>query len=166
MAGPAYSRLYYNRIGYCALTSDTLPKLTHFEDRCRHATNKNKSPFESRNYKTDSSFTVVAKLFLTFKHLKFVNYDVWTGCPKLGNATLQCVNYMLCNLQRTKQYRMLNTNFDKLEMLYPWKNMFELFLVFATKKYLFRQFYKGFKRTKFCIILIFSHASLMVYTIK
>ena len=45
-------------------------------------------PDFGHNFKTDSPFTKFAKIFFTLKKLNFVNDEVWTGCQKLGLATL------------------------------------------------------------------------------
>ena len=48
----------------------------------------NKSHFKScKNVKTDSSFTIVSKLFFSCKNFYFVNNEVTVGCPKLGETT-------------------------------------------------------------------------------
>ena len=46
-----------------------------------------KSPFEII-YKTDSPFTILAKLFSTGKKLYFVNDKIRAGCPKLQTKNI------------------------------------------------------------------------------
>ena len=40
------------------------------------------------NFKTDSTFTIVAKLFFICKNLYFANDEVRVGYPKLGHTAL------------------------------------------------------------------------------
>ena len=50
----------------------------------------NISPFERwNNFKTDSPFTIGAKVFFTCKNLYFVNDEVKAGCPKLGRKPIK-----------------------------------------------------------------------------
>ena len=49
-----------------------------------------KSHFESENnFKTDSSFPIVAKLFFTCKNSYFVNDEERAGYSKLGHTTVK-----------------------------------------------------------------------------
>ena len=71
-------------------------RFTLFEDAVfiKACYENNKSPFESwNNFKTDSPFTIVAKLFFTCKNLYFVNDKVRAGCPKLGHTIIHLFFY-------------------------------------------------------------------------
>ena len=43
---------------------------------------------KNHHSKADSLFTIVTKIFLTYKNLYFVNDEVRTGCLKLGHTSL------------------------------------------------------------------------------
>ena len=91
---------FFRKVGKCALTSTSYPNFVilglRFCRCCRHATKITKSPFESwNNFKTDSLFSIVAKLFLACKKFYFVNNEVRAGCPKLGYTILHIIRSQL-----------------------------------------------------------------------
>ena len=75
-------RFLVHSVGYCALTSTPWPNFVIFVDAVGSYEN-DKSPFKSwDNFKTDSSFTIVAKLFSTYENSYFVKNEVREECPK------------------------------------------------------------------------------------
>ena len=93
---PAEKRLIYlivDIVGQCAPTSTPCHNFVILGLRTlqllQACYDNNESPLESsNNSKTDSPFTIVEKLFLTFKNIYFVNDKVRAGCPKLEHTTL------------------------------------------------------------------------------